>query len=151
MVRELKATYNYSVSQTIDEDDMGFVVSRSALYVSNVKTFFLYFDELMHWCSTYLNEKENLYKLVLILKKIMHVEWRIDIIFKNKCTQVYFRNNNFDTVQNMILQVRIGGNTKPYPQQLASIKIHGVITKQSSNDFNADISPLSKRKHIISV
>ena len=93
----------------------------------------------MHWCSTYLNEKENLYKLVLILKIIMHVEWRIDIIFKNKCTQVYPRNNNFDTVQNMILQVRIGGNTKPYPRQLASIKIHGVITKQSSNDFNADI------------
>ena len=173
MARELKATYNYCGRQTIDEDDVGFVVSRSAFYVSNVKTFFLYFDELMHWRSTYVDEKENLYKLDWIPKIIMHVESRIDIeISKADGLKCILEKIKFDTVQDIIFQVppptnppricviyldmvddkivhiRIGGNTKPYQQQLASLKIHGMITKQSPNDFNGNVSTVIKNVSI---
>ena len=159
LCREMQATYNFTGKQTSDEDDVGFTLNRSAFYVSHVKAFLMYFDELLHWRSTYVNEEEGLSALTWSPKVIVHLGPGIDFeIAEEDGVKCEFEHEQFDKVHDVIFQVppptyphrvcimyfemvndnivhiQIGGNTKPYLSNFVALKIKGQTHKPNPND-----------------
>ena len=158
--REMQTTYNFCGKQTVDDDEVGYVQNRSAFYVSDVKAFLMYFDELMYWRSSHVNEEEGLSKLEWSPKIIVHkgpgIDFEITPDDEAKCV---FETKSFDKVHDIIFQVppptypsrlciiylelinpnivhiQIGGNTKPYQQHFVALKIKGQSVKSDPGDL----------------
>ena len=159
LARELQSMYNFCGKQTVDDDGVGFVPNRSAFYVSNVKHFLMYFDELMYWRSSHVNEEEGLSQLEWSPKIIVHkgpgIDFDITAADEAKCV---FETKNFDKVQDIVfavppptypsrlciiylelikptmVHIQIGGNTKPFQSQFVALKIKGQTFKANPGD-----------------